>query len=195
MLAKCQWALHSANEEHYHDHEWGVPVHDDRLLFEFLVLEGAQAGLSWSTILNKREGYRRAFDNFEVNKVASYDESKIAGLMANPAIVRNRLKIQSAVSNARAFIKVQEEFGSFDRYIWDFVDGKPIQNSWRHHGELPASTSLSDLISRDLKKRGFKFVGSVIVYAHMQATGMVNDHIVDCFRYQTIQNMTDAPVA
>ncbi len=190
-MTKCKWALNSANEEHYHDTEWGVPVHDDRLLFEFLVLEGAQAGLSWSTILNKREGYREAFDNFDVVKVAQYDDNKIAQLLTNQAIVRNKLKINSAVTNARAFIKVQEEFGSFDRYIWGFVDGKPVQNNWLKHNELPASTHLSDLISRDLKKRGFKFVGSVIVYAHMQATGMVNDHTEDCFRYQQIKELSE----
>ncbi len=190
-MTKCKWALNSTNEEHYHDTEWGVPVHDDRLLFEFLVLEGAQAGLSWSTILNKREGYRTAFDNFDVEKVAGYENNKIAELLTNQAIVRNKLKINSAVTNARAFIKVQEEFGSFDRYIWGFVDGKPLQNNWQQHNELPASTHLSDLISRDLKKRGFKFVGSVIVYAHMQATGMVNDHTVDCFRYQQIKELSE----
>lgn len=190
-MIKCKWALNSANEEHYHDHEWGVPVHDDRLLFEFLVLEGAQAGLSWSTILNKREGYRKAFDNFDVQKVARYGDAKINELLANPEIVRNRLKINAAVTNAQAFIKIQEEFGNFDSYIWGFVDGQPIQNYWQHHHELPASTHLSDLISRDLKKRGFKFVGSVIVYAHMQATGMVNDHTVDCFRHQQVKRLTE----
>jgi DNA-3-methyladenine glycosylase I len=190
-MNKCKWALHSANEEHYHDHEWGVPVHDDRLLFEFLVLEGAQAGLSWSTILNKREGYRLAFDNFDVETVARYDENKINQLLANPEIVRSKLKISAAITNAQAFIKVQEEFDSFDEYIWRFVDGKPLQNSWRHHHELPASTNLSDLISRDLKKRGFKFVGSVICYAHMQATGMVNDHAVDCFRYGQVKQLAE----
>ena len=189
-MHKCQWALHSANEEHYHDHEWGVPVHNDRLLFEFIVLEGAQAGLSWSTILNRRDGYCKAFDNFDVEKVARYGEDKINELLANPGIIRNKLKVRSAVNNAKAFLKIQEKFGSFDTYIWDFVDGQPIQNSWRQHHELPASTHLSDLISRDLKKRGFSFVGSVIVYAHMQATGMVNDHIVDCFRYETIKNLS-----
>jgi DNA-3-methyladenine glycosylase I len=188
-MKKCQWALKSQHEEHYHDHEWGVPVHDDRLLFEFLLLEGAQAGLSWSTILNKREGYRHAFDNFEVEKVACYDEHKVDQLLLNPGIIRNRLKVNAAITNARAFIKVQQEFGSFDDYIWRFVDGQPIQNSWQHHHELPASTNLSDLISRDLKKRGFKFVGSVIIYAHMQATGMVNDHTVACFRYEQIKQM------
>ncbi len=190
-MGKCLWALNSPNEEHYHDHEWGVPVHDDQLLFEFLVLEGAQAGLSWSTILNKREGYRKAFDNFAVEKVARYNESKVNELLANPDIIRNKLKVNSAITNAQAFIKVQEEFGSFDEYIWRFVDGKPIQNSWQHHHELPASTRLSELVSRDLKKRGFKFVGSVICYAHMQATGMVNDHTVDCFRYPQIMALME----
>jgi len=190
-MKKCKWALHSANEEHYHDHEWGVPVHDDRLLFEFLVLEGAQAGLSWSTILNKREGYRKAFDNFDVEKVAGFDENKVNQLLQNQEIIRNKLKVNAAVTNAQAFIKIKEEFGSFDAYIWQFVDGQPIQNSWQHHHELPASTNLSDLISRDLKKRGFKFVGSVIMYAHMQATGMVNDHTVDCFRYNQIKQLAE----
>jgi DNA-3-methyladenine glycosylase I len=190
-MNKCKWALHSANEEHYHDHEWGVPVHDDRLLFEFLVLEGAQAGLSWSTILNKREGYRKAFDNFDVVTVAHYDENKVNLLLQNPEIVRNKLKVTSAITNAQAFIKIQEEFGSFDAYIWRFVDSQPIQNSWQHQHELPASTNLSDLISRDLKKRGFKFVGSVICYAHMQATGMVNDHTVDCFRHEQVKQLAE----
>lgn len=190
-MNKCQWALNSPNEERYHDCEWGVPVHDDRLLFEFLVLEGAQAGLSWSTILNKREGYRSAFDNFDVLKVASYDDVKIESLLGNPAIVRNRLKIRSAVTNAQAFVKIQQEFGSFDQYIWRFVDGQPIQNHWQAHRELPASTHLSDIISRDLKKRGFKFVGSTIMYAHMQATGMVNDHTVDCFRHKEIKQLSE----
>lgn len=190
-MNKCKWALNSINEEHYHDTEWGVPVHDDRLLFEFLILEGAQAGLSWSTILNKREGYRAAFDNFDVVKVANYNESKINELLSNSGIIRNRLKINAAINNAQAFIKVQEEFGSFDNYIWRFVDGKPIQNAWRQHGELPASTNLSDVLSRDLKKRGFKFVGSVICYAHMQATGMVNDHTVDCFRYEEVKRLSE----
>lgn len=190
-MNKCKWALNSPNEEHYHDHEWGVPVHDDRLLFEFLVLEGAQAGLSWSTILNKREGYRKAFDNFNVEKVARYDEKKVNELLQNPEIIRNKLKINAAITNAWAFLKIQEEFGSFDDYIWGFVDGQPIQNSWQHHHELPASTNLSDLISRDLKKRGFKFVGSVICYAHMQATGMVNDHTVDCFRHELIKQLAE----
>jgi DNA-3-methyladenine glycosylase I len=174
--------------EHYHDHEWGVPVHDDRLLFEFLVLEGAQAGLSWSTILNKRQGYRKAFDNFDPEIVARYSDKKIEALMANSGIVRNRLKIKSAVINAQAFLRVQEEIGSFDRYIWRFVDDKPIHNTWKNASELPASTRLSEILSRDLKKRGFKFAGSTICYAHMQATGMVNDHTTDCFRYKEIKS-------
>ncbi len=190
-MNKCQWALNSPSEELYHDCEWGVPVHDDRLLFEFLVLEGAQAGLSWSTVLNKRDSYRLAFDGFDVQKVAGYDADKVEELLQNQAIIRNRLKINSAISNARNFIKVQEEFGSFDSYIWGFLDGQPIQNHWGHHRELPASTHLSDLISRDLKKRGFKFAGSVIVYAHMQATGMVNDHTVDCFRHREVKQLSE----
>jgi DNA-3-methyladenine glycosylase I len=185
-MNKCRWALSSPQMESYHDTEWGVPVHDERLLFEFLVLEGAQAGLSWSTILNKRENYRQAFDGFDPETVARYDERKIEELLQNAGIIRNRLKIQAAVINARAFLKAQEDFGSFDAYIWRFVDGKPINNYWKCHEELPASTRLSEIISRDLKKRGFKFVGSTICYAHMQATGMVNDHTVDCFRHAEI---------
>lgn len=173
----------------YHDEEWGVPVHEDRLLFEFLLLEGAQAGLSWSTILNKRENYRRAFDGFDAEQVAFYDDRKIAQLLADPGIVRNRLKINAAVTNARAFLAVQGEFGSFDAYIWQFVGGKPRQNAWRTLQELPARTAESDALSKDLIRRGFKFVGSTICYAHMQATGMVNDHTIDCFRYQEIRSM------
>jgi len=185
-MNKCTWALAGPLEEHYHDHEWGVPVHDDRLLFEFLVLEGAQAGLSWATILKKRDGYRKAFDNFDVATVAAFDERKINALLNNPDIVRNRLKVQSAVSNAQAFLKIQQEFGSFDSYIWRFVDGRPLQNAWQQHRDVPANTPESDAMSRDLKKRGFKFVGSTICYAHMQATGMVNDHTIDCFRHQQL---------
>ncbi|MCH8929498.1 MAG: DNA-3-methyladenine glycosylase I, partial [Proteobacteria bacterium] len=166
------------------DREWGVPVHDDRLHFEFLVLEGAQAGLSWEIILKKRDGYRKAFDNFDPNKVARYDDVKIEKLLADPAIVRNRLKVRSAVSNAKAFLAVQKEFGSFDLYIWDFVGGKPIQNRWKTMEQLPVTTGQSDVLSKDLKKRGFKFVGSTIIYAHMQAIGMVNDHATSCFRYR-----------
>ena len=168
----------------YHDTEWGVPVHDDRLLFELLTLEGAQAGLAWSTILNKRENYRIAFANFDPRKVARFDRRKIAALMKNPGIVRNRLKIESTVSNARAFIAVQQQFGSFDRYIWQFVNGKPLQNRWRAPRDVPASTALSDLISKELKKQGFRFVGSTICYAFMQATGLVNDHLRTCDRHK-----------
>lgn len=174
--------------ENYHDAEWGVPVHDDRLLFEFLLLEGAQAGLSWSTILKKRDNYRQAFDNFDPEAVAGYDERKVEELLQNPGIIRNRLKVQAAVINARVFLDVQEAFGSFNDYIWRFVDGVPVSNHWQHHDEIPASTRVSEIMSRDLKKRGFKFVGSTICYAHMQATGMVNDHTVDCFRHGEITN-------
>lgn len=184
---RCQWVpLDKPLYISYHDEEWGVPVHDDQILFEFLVLEGAQAGLSWYTILSKRENYRKAFDFFDPEIVARYDQTKIQALLQNPGIVRNRLKVKAAVTNARAFLKVQEEFGSFDKYIWDFVDGSPIVNTFKTLKEIPPSTPLSDTISKDLKKRGFTFVGSTIVYAHMQATGMVNDHTVDCFRYKEV---------
>ena len=166
----------------YHDHEWGVPVHDDRLLFEFLILEGAQAGLSWSTILNKRENYRRLFDNFDPSKVAKYGPRKIKELLNDPGIVRNRLKISSAIANAKGFLAVQKEFRSFDSYIWGFTGGKTIQNAWKSPAQIPARTPESDAISKDLLKRGFKFVGSTICYAFMQAVGMVNDHTTDCFR-------------
>jgi len=171
----------------YHDREWGVPVHDDTRLFEFLVLEGAQAGLSWTTILRKRENYRRAFDNFDPEKVAVYDSRKIDELLADRGIVRNRRKIESAIENARAFRDVQNEFGSFDSYIWEFIGGKPIRNGWKDLAEIPAETELSRQMSRDLKKRGFSFVGPSICYAFMQAVGMVNDHTVDCFRYLEIE--------
>jgi DNA-3-methyladenine glycosylase I len=170
----------------YHDEEWGVPVHDDRTLFEFLVLEGAQAGLSWETILNKRENYRAAFDGFDVQRVAKYDRRKMAQLLKNPGIVRNRLKITSAVQNARALIAVQKEFGGFDRYVWQFVKWEPRVNSWKARERLPARTGQSDALSKDLKKRGFSFVGSTICYAFMQAVGMVNDHMVECFRYREL---------
>ncbi len=186
MMSKCSWAVSSQLEEHYHDHEWGFPVHDDRLLFEFLSLEGAQAGLSWSIILRKRDAYRIAFDNFDPDVVALYDDTKLTALLANSGIVRNRLKIHSVVNNAKAFIAVQNEFGSFDSYIWGFVDGVTVQNSWANSTEVPASNEVSLLMSKDLKKRGFKFVGSVICYAFMQATGMVNDHTVDCFRHSEL---------
>jgi DNA-3-methyladenine glycosylase I len=186
-LKRCEWSTSSALYLDYHDTEWGVPVHDERTLFEFLILEGAQAGLSWSTILNKRQAYIQAFDNFEPTKVASYDDTKIQQLLTNPGIVRNRLKIQAAIQNARSYLKIQDQYGSFDTYIWQFVDGKPIQNSWKSLQEIPATTKESDAMSKELKKRGFTFVGSTICYAFMQAVGMVNDHIVDCFRWQEVQ--------
>ncbi len=185
---RCAWSLGSELYKAYHDHEWGVPVHDDRTLFEFIVLEGAQAGLSWSTVLNKRENYRKAFDGFDPKKVARYTPKRVEKLLQNAGIIRNRMKIESAIGNARAFLAVQEEFGSFDAYIWGFVNGKPVQNRWKSIKQVPPRTPLSDRISLDLKKRGFRFVGSTIVYAHMQATGMVNDHLVDCFRYKPLKN-------
>ena len=178
---RCHWATSPLMIE-YHDKEWGVPVHDDRVLFEFLILEGAQAGLSWETILNKRENYRRAFDRFEVAKIARYDGKKVRSLLADAGIVRNQLKIASTISNAKAFLDVQKEFGSFDRYIWQFVGGKPKINHWKSSQRLPARTPESDAMSKDLKKRGFRFVGSTICYAFMQATGMVDDHAADCTR-------------
>ena len=174
----------------YHDEEWGVPLHDDRMLFEFLVLEGAQAGLSWITVLKKRRAYRAAFDGFDFTRVAQYGEDKISELLENPGIIRNKLKIRSAIGNAQAFIRVREEFGTFDDYIWGFVDGEPIQNAWRDLSQLPAETPLSNRISKDLKRRGFNFVGPTIVYAHIQATGMVNDHTTDCFRYGEIKALS-----
>lgn len=184
---RCTWAEGSFEEYiRYHDEEWGVPVHDDRTHFEFLILEGAQAGLSWSTILKKRDGYRHAFAGFDPEKVARFDETKIEQLLQNPGIVRNRLKVRSAVQNARHFLKIQKEFGSFDAYIWSFVDNKPIKNHWKSLPEVPAKTEVSDGISKDLKRRGFNFVGSTIIYAHMQACGLVNDHTVDCFRYREL---------
>src|SRR5215471_11423967 len=186
---RCGWSGSDALYVRYHDEEWGVPVHDDRLLFEFLVLEGAQAGLSWITILRKRDAYRRAFDRFDPRKVARYDKRKVASLLADASIVRNRAKIESAIKNARAFLDVQAEFGSFDAYQWRFVDGQPIQNRRRAVGEIPARSAQSDAMSKDLKKRGFAFVGSTIIYAHMQAVGMVNDHLVDCFRYREIRRL------
>lgn len=183
MRTRCEWGGDSELERMYHDEEWGVPVHDDRRLFEFLILEGAQAGLSWLTILKKRENYRRAFDRFDPQTVAAYDEVKIATLLDNPGIVRNRLKVESTVTNAQAFLRIQDEYGSFDSYIWQFVDGTPIQNEWTSVSEVPAKTSESEAMSKDLKRRGFKFVGPTICYAFMQAVGMVNDHTVDCFRH------------
>ena len=182
---RCAWA-ESGNELYlqYHDREWGVPVHEDRKQFEFLILEGAQAGLSWSTVLNKREGYRKAFARFDPVKVARFSEKKIETLIQNPSIIRNRLKITSAVSNARAFLAIQKEYGSFDTYIWDFVGGKPLQNRWNAMADVPATSPESEALSKDLKQRGLKFVGSTIMYAHLQAAGLVNDHLVSCFRYR-----------
>jgi DNA-3-methyladenine glycosylase I len=180
---RCAWAGHDPVYVHYHDTEWGVPVYDDRLLFEFLILEGAQAGLSWITILKRREGYREAFDNFDVERVARFNKRKRESLLKNPGIIRNRLKVESAVKNARAFIQVQEEFGSFSDYQWRFVNNKPVQNGWTSMQQVPARTDVSDAYSKDLKKRGFSFVGSTIIYAHMQAVGMVNDHVISCFRH------------
>lgn len=185
-MTRCQWARNDFSIP-YHDEEWGVPQHDDRILFEFLILEGAQAGLSWDTILKKRENYRKAFANFDPKKVARFDVRKCASLLKDPGIVRNRLKVASAVTNAKAFLAVQKEFGSFDKYIWGFVGGKPIANSHKSLKTVPAKTAESDAMSKDLLKRGFKFVGSTICYAFMQAVGMVNDHQVDCFRYRQVQ--------
>jgi DNA-3-methyladenine glycosylase I len=183
-MRRCDWAGSDPLYLEYHDREWGLPLHDDRRLFEMLVLEGAQAGLSWITILRKRTAYRRAFDRFDPRKVARYDARKIRSLLADPGIVRNRLKVESAVKNARAFLEVCDEYGSFDAYIWQFVGGRPRRNSWRSMKEIPARTEESDAMSKELRKRGFTFVGSTICYAFMQATGMVNDHLVDCFRYR-----------
>lgn len=185
-MKRCGWARNDL-AIHYHDTEWGVPLHDDRGLFEFLILEGAQAGLSWDTILAKRENYRKAFDNFDVAKVAKYSEAKQAKLLENPGIIRNRLKVASAVANAKAFLKVQKEFGSFDAYIWSFVEGKPINGKRKELSDIPAKTEISDALSKDLKKRGFNFVGSTIMYAFMQATGMANDHVASCFRYREVK--------
>ena len=178
---RCAWCEKDDLYRNYHDNEWGKPVHDDATLFEFLILETFQAGLSWHTILKKRENFRKAFDKFEVKKVAAYNDKKLQILIEDTGIIRNQLKIKAAVSNAQAFIKIQEEFGSFSKYIWAFVDGKPIDNQPKNLKDVPATTPLSDALSKDLKKRGFKFVGSTVVYAHMQATGMVNDHLIDCF--------------
>jgi DNA-3-methyladenine glycosylase I len=183
MIKRCEWSTNDPLYIRYHDQEWGVPVYDDWLIFEFLILEGAQAGLSWLTILKKRENYRVAFDHFDPQRVAHYDENKIEQLLSNPGIVRNRRKVESAINNARAFLEVQNEFGSFAEYIWRFVGGKPIINTRRTMEEIPAQTDESVTMSKDLVRRGFKFVGPTICYAHMQATGMVNDHVVDCFRY------------
>lgn len=183
---RCKWCGNDPLYIKYHDEEWGVPVHDDQKLFEMLILEGAQAGLSWITVLKKRENYRKAFNNFDVLKVSRYSEKKIAKLLENPGIIRNRLKVNATVTNAKAFLEVQKEFGHFDKYIWQFVNHKPIINKFKLLSKLPSNTEVSDLMSKDLKKRGFKFIGSTICYAFMQATGMVNDHTTDCFRYKKI---------
>ena len=184
-MSRCPWALDELMVA-YHDTEWGVPLHDDRLLFEFVILEGAQAGLSWLTILKRRETYRAAFDQFDAEKIAAYGAAKVAALMADPGIIRNRLKVAATIQNAAAFLRVQKEFGSFDAYLWSFVGGKPIRNARRTLAEIPERTAESDAMSKDLLKRGFKFVGSTICYALMQATGMVNDHLVDCPRYKAV---------
>src|SRR5688572_85465 len=181
---RCAWCLKFDQYIEYHDKEWGVPVHDDRIHFEFLILEGAQAGLSWSTILKKREGYRKAFADFDPVKVARFSEAKLEKILLDPGIIRNRLKVFAAVNNAKRFLEVQKEFGSFDKYIWSFVKGKPIVNKWKSLGDIPPVTAESDALSKDLIKRGFKFVGSTVIYAHMQACGLINDHLVDCFRYK-----------
>ena len=183
---RCGWCLGDPLYEAYHDTEWGVPVKDDSTLFEFLILETFQAGLSWITVLRKRENFREAFDNFDYNKIAQYNQTKIDSLLQNPGIIRNKLKVNATVSNARAFMATQKEFGSFSKFIWDFVNGNPIKNEWENYRDAPATTELSDIISKDLKKRGFKFVGSTVIYAYMQATGMVNDHELNCFRYHEV---------
>ena len=192
VMRRCEWAKTKGLEQDYHDTEWGVPVHDDRLLFEFLILEGAQAGLSWSTILAKREGYRQAFDFFEAEKIARYSASKIEQLLQNPRIIRNRLKVNAAVTNAKAFLQIQAHYGRFDTYIWSFTDGKTIVNEWTNMSQIPTNTPESEAMSKDLKKNGFKFVGSTICYAFMQAVGMVNDHTTVCFRHSEINRLSSA---
>lgn len=186
MKQRCSWCLKDDLYINYHDKEWGVPVHDDKLLFEFLILEGVQAGLSWHTVLKKRENYRLAYDDFDVQKVARYDQKKVDELMNNAGLIRNKLKIAASITNAQKFIEVQNEFGSFNKYIWSFVDGKTITNYWERLDQIPAKTELSDAISKDMLKRGFKFVGSTILYAHLQATGVINDHLIDCFRHSEV---------
>jgi len=185
-MKRCDWCEGQDIYLEYHDREWGLPVHDDRIQFEFLVLEAAQAGLSWLTVLRKREAYRAAYDGFDVERVARYGERKVKSLLGNAGIIRNKLKIESSINNAKRFIEVQKEFGSFDSYIWGFVDGKAVQNRWKSIAEIPAKTELSDRISKELKGRGFRFVGSTIIYSHLQATGLVNDHIVGCFRHREV---------
>ncbi len=194
-MIRCPWSTNDALYTTYHDTEWGEPLHDDRRLFEFLVLEGMQAGLSWLTILRKRDNYRRAFDGFDPERVARYDGRVVRRLMADQGIVRNRMKIAAAIANARAFLRTQEEFWSFDRYMWRFVDGRPIRNAWKRLDQVPAETRESRAMSKDLKQRGFGFVGPLICYAHMQATGMVNDHLISCFRYRQVQRAAKRPAA
>jgi len=186
QLNRCFWATKDEQEAEYHDTEWGVPLHDDKKLFEFLLLENFQAGLTWKMILHRREGFRKAFDNFNYRKIACYKKPKIEALLQDESIIRNKLKIRAAVTNAQAYIGIRQEFGSFDKYIWQFTKGEPIVNEWKHHKEIPTQTEISDAMSVDLKNRGFKFVGSVICYAFMQAIGMVNDHTTDCFRYKKV---------
>jgi len=193
-MRRCEWAKTEPNIT-YHDHEWGAPVHDDHHLFEFLILEGMQAGLSWETILKKRDNYRVAFDNFEVSAVASYEQPKVNQLLANPGIIRNRMKIEAAIQNARLFLAVQREFGSFDAYVWEFVGGRPIQNKWSSPKEVPVSTPEASALSKDLRRRGFKFVGPTICYAFMQAVGMVNDHLAHCFRHKELREKARPPGA
>jgi len=188
-IKRCAWAASNADYFDYHDNEWGVPVHDDRKHFEFMLLDAFQAGLSWLTILRKRKNFRKAFDNFDYEKIARYDDAKIQSLLQDEGIIRNRLKIRAAVINAKAFIKIRKEFGSFDQYIWAFLDHKPVQNQFKELTEIPARTELSDAISKDLKKRGFTFVGSTIIYAYLQAAGMVNDHTTECFRFNEVKDL------
>jgi DNA-3-methyladenine glycosylase I len=188
-VTRCSWVSDDPLYIKYHDEEWGVPLYDEQRLFEFLILETFQAGLSWITVLRKRENFRAAFEHFDVKKVAAFDDAKVASLMEDAGIIRNGAKIRAAVSNAQAFIQIQNKFGSFSKYIWGFVDGKPIQNSLQSLKDIPANTELAEVISKDLKKRGFKFVGPTVIYAHMQATGMVNDHVVDCFRHKEVQTL------
>jgi len=195
MTVRCEWVSNDPLYIDYHDTEWGVPVHDDRELFEHLLLDGAQAGLSWITILKKRDNYRRAFDGFDAERMAAYDEAKIAALMGDAGIVRNRRKIEAAKTNARAYLELVAAVGSLDAYLWDFVDGRPVQNAWRRMDEVPAATPLSEAMSRDLKRRGFVFVGPTICYAFMQAAGLVNDHLVDCFRYAEVRRMAETETA
>jgi len=188
MVKRCNWADSNDLMKEYHDKEWGTPQHDDKMLYELLILEGMQAGLSWNTVLQKRDNFRKAFDNFDYNKIVRYKENKIENLMQNEGIIRNRLKIQSVITNAKSFITVQEEFGSFNRYIWDFVNNKSVHNSWKKLEDLPPNTELSNRISIDMKKRGFKFIGTTIIYSFLQAIGVVNDHTIECFRYKELDN-------